>query len=189
MRVKIFSVLITAMALLFFNSVAAFADTITYPFDSITIVSAYRFEVICDETPDVSSYLYGHVNSGEKIFVYAGDIILSSEFNNSPSNIVIITNEADEDICAWIINSYSNNPEVKETFSFSSHITIDPVVGVIKNLNDFTYQAVIEKTSSNECTFTAQNWVGTISHTYTMVADSYVEETELNIVISAYGGI
>lgn len=171
------------------TSSVAFAEDTIYPFDSITIKSAYHFEVLCLEEPTNDSYLFGYVNAGENIKVYVGELEFVDGTNNSNSSIAIITNENDEDICSWIINSmYLDMQTNVSCYSYSSHITIDPEIGVVKNEN-FLYNTVITKDSdTNECTFSAQNWDNTIYCTYSMIAGTYQEETGLNIIISAYIG-
>lgn len=187
-KIKIFIVaLIVISVLIVPTSSVAFAEEIVYPFDSITIVSAYHFGVLCTDEPTSESYLYGYVSAGENIKVYVGELEFVNGSNTSQSRIAILTNEAGDDICAWIINSaYLDQSTNIYTCEYSSHITIDPAVGVAKG-EDFLYNTIITKDrDTNECTFSATNWDGTVYCEYPMISGTYEEETDLSIVISAY---
>jgi len=183
-------VLIMAISCVFaFSTLSAQASSISYPFDSITIVSAFHFEVIFDQDPDVNSYFYGKVNEGDTLYIYSGDIVLVGSSHTHNSKIIIITNEDDENIASWIINTSNNDIGIKETVTYSSHITIDPTIGVITDLNNFNYFATIVKTEANECVFKGGDNANTFLYEFAMVPGTYQEQLGLNIVISAFGGI
>jgi len=186
MRKRVLSAFFLTLMFAIVAVMPVYAEEITYPFDSITIVSAFKFDVECTDAPVEESYLYGHVEAGETISIYVGTIMFAG--NDSPSRIVIISNEADEDIARWIVNGSGFDTETQvEGFSFSSHITVNPTVGVVKNMNEFTYIAEVTiDYDTDECTFTAKHWDETIYGTYTMIAGTFEEITDLNIVISAY---
>ncbi len=159
-------------------------ETISYPFDSVTITSAYKFNVEINEIPNESSFLNGHVEAGEMVTIYVGQLkymydgaeVLASE------SIIIVTNEAGTDIARWLINSYTVTENGFNAY-YSSHITIDPTVGVVKTVDDNAYSAgIIEENS-------VYQFVDNQDTAYQMVDGSFVVEDNLNIVISAYEGV
>ena len=185
MKNKFFAVFLVGISLFLFNPALVRSETLTYSFNSITIISAYHFDVLCDIDPEETSYLYGHVNLGETIHIYAGVLNLESDENTSESRIIIVSNEMDEDICEWLVNSMNSDGALNITHSYSSHIQIDPAVGVVKNLDNPIKTAIISTDGSNY-SFYVDN---TSSHQFNMIPNTFEEETDLNIVISVYGGI
>lgn len=187
MRTKVFTAFLLTLMFTAVSILPVHAEEIIYPFDSIKIISAFTFDVECTDAPIEDSYLYDYVEEGETISVYVGKIIFEGQ-ENSSSSIVIITNEANEDIARWIINGGGYNTDtLEEGFSFSSHITVNPTVGIIKNFDNFTYLAEVSRNHGTDvCTFTAKHWNGTVYGTYTMIVGTFEEITDLSIVISVY---
>jgi len=171
----------TIFTLFILNGFSTSAD-VSYRFDSITITSAYTFDVVCTETPHENSFLYEHVLPGDTLSVYVGQLkfMYDGYEVEASDSIMIITNEEGIDIARWLINSWSLESD-GETSTFSSHITIDPDFGVVKTIDDFApYAAVF---ASNDHFFQLIDHTNT---TYTMVPDTYFLETNLNIIVSAY---
>jgi hypothetical protein len=97
------------------------------------------------------------------------------------SKIVIVTNDLGVDLARWIVNSYYWYGVDNERFEFSSHIQIDPLIGVVKNLDMAWQLAIVEKLAAESY------WLlDNLSQVYPMIADTYEYMPDLDIVISAY---
>lgn len=159
------------------------AEEIVYPFDSITIVSAFTFDILIEELPAEESVLFGHVTAGETIAVYVGNLefVFEGEPVQGSGSIIILTNENDEDFVAWLLNSGGSGDGGAYDAQFGSWITIDAEVGVVKDLSDGMTEVGYSKSATDEFTFKDN-----LNVQYPMVVGSYVLEESLNITISAY---
>ena len=159
-------------------------DILTYPFDSIRIISAFKFDIIIDEEPLETSFLYGQVALDETITIYVGSLefIFEGQPVQGSGSIMIVTNALGEDIVAWLNNSGSSDLETYKTEGYASWITIDPNIGVIK---DFTGTQIsigyIEDLVTSEFSF-----VDNLENEFLMIEESFVIEEDLDILISAY---
>ena len=162
---------------------AAAAD-LEYPFDSITIVSAYKFEVAIDAAPGIDSFLFNQVLVDEVLTVYVGklEMILDESFSFE-SIILIVTTASDVDVCRWIINTYAWLGTDHEMWQFASHITIDPTIGVVKDLTMVSQSATVNLIAA--ATYEFQDNLGA---TFAMVPGTLLVEPALDILIAAYGG-
>lgn len=180
---KFYLLLSIFISLFMINSFTSSAETVSYPFDSITIISAFTFEVEVAEAPNENSFLNGYVDAGETISIYVGELKYMYNGNEveASESIIIVTNEDGTDIARWLINSFSREDN-ERTYQFSSHITIDPNVGVVKS-DDYnnTKEAIVYISNSNIYDFTDNT-----DTTYSMIEDSLISEPSLNIVISVY---
>ena len=172
-------------SLVFTFSIQTQADEVLiYPFDSIRIISAYKYDIIIEEEPLEASILYGGVAIGETVTIYVGflEFILNGEPASGSGSMMIVTNEAGVDIAAWLINGWGSDLETYEGGSYASWITIDPNVGVIKDFTGLTIEiSFMHNLLTDQYTF-----IDNTSHEYPMIADSFVSETELDILVSAY---
>jgi hypothetical protein len=160
------------------------AADLEYPFDSITIVSAYKFEVAVDAAPGAESFLYGQVLVDEILTVYVGVLeMILDETLSCASMIVIVTTPGGVDVCRWIINSYALLGTDHEMWQFASHITIDPAIGVVKDLGIASQSATVNLIAA--ATYEFQDNLGA---TYAMVPGTLLVEPTLDIVIAAYAG-
>jgi len=158
------------------------SEPIQYPFDSITIVSAFKFDITFDADPAVDSFLHGFVTNGETATVYVGNLTFASGGASAgDSMILIVTNAVGTDVLKWIINSYSLQPDLTKQYEFSSHITVDPEIGIVKEPDSVWLMATLFEYSPSS--FALKDNMGT---TYPMVEDSLEIETDLDIVIAAY---
>jgi hypothetical protein len=157
---------------------------ISYPFDSIRVTSAFKFNIFIDSIPAANSVLFGHVNAGESLTVYIGQ--LEFVYNGAPAqgsnSIIMLTNATGEDFCKWLVNSSGSDNSTYSGETFASWITIDPKVGVIKDFTgDLLQISYMHYLATNTFTFTDNT-----SANYNMIPGSYVNEPGLDIVISAY---
>ena len=166
------------------RSLNLFAEDIYYPFDSITIVEAFKFDVTITTEPDPLSLLYGHVAINDVITIYVGTL----EFidNGTPSsgsaNVLIVTGADGTDIVRFLINSYSYYPDVSRTYSFASHIMIDPLIGVHKDMSmESQTMIVMEDIVNNSFEFVDNKGLQ-----LSALLGTYEHETGLSIQISAY---
>jgi len=160
------------------------AEEYFYPFDSIRITSAFTFDVVVDTEPAEESALYGNVHAGETMSIYVGNLefVYEGAVVQGSGSMIILTNESDEDFVAWLINSMSSNGSTSISTAFGSWITIDPEVGVHKDLSGLTIEVgYTENTTTNEFVF-----FDNLNVQYPMQAGTYVEEDSLDILISAY---
>jgi len=122
------------IATLFSSLSGAQAETLVYPFDAITIVSATAFDA---EVPAglPSGSRFAALPAGSLLHVYMGEIVLHGigDAADSESHVLIVTDAAGADLFRFVINHYSLDEKVSRTWSFASHITIDPKVGVVKD--------------------------------------------------------
>lgn len=163
---------------------ATHAEEYTYPFDSIRIVSAFTFDVLVEDEPNVESALYGNVHAGETLTIYVGNLefVFEGVVVQGSGSIIILTNESDEDFVAWLLNSYSSDLTNSQSASFASWITIDPEVGVHKDLSGINIEVgYTEDLITHDFVF-----FDNLNNEYPMVAGTYVEEDTLDILISAY---
>lgn len=157
-------------------------ETLVYPFDSIRIVEALRFQVSIPEQLQEDSFLKDV--SGSTLTIYVGKLqFMKDDLEVSgSSNILVITNEANEDVARWLINGYSRLSDTEEVFVFASHIQIDPSIGVVK---DFTNGSLPASVVLKEGVYSFLDNKGV---EFVMVPDTFEVETNLDILISAYEG-
>jgi len=161
----------------------AVADLV-YPFDSITIVSAYKFDVAVETVPAIDSFLYNQVLVDEVLTVYVGELeMILDETLSCQSIILIVTTEAGVDVCRWIINTYAWYGTDHEMWQFASHITIDPTIGVVKDMVIASQSATVNLIAA--ATYEFQDNLGA---TFAMVPGTLLVEPVLDILIAAYGG-
>jgi len=179
-------ILLTIIFSVFFTfSIQTQADEIyVYPFDSIRITSAFKFEILVEEEPLEPSILFGQVAAGENITIYVGylEFIFEGQPSSGSGSMMIVTNQDGVDIAAWLINSGSSDLETFQSESYASWITIDPNVGVIKDFTGLTVEIGYKKNMiTDQYTF-----FDNTNKEYSMVVDSFVLELDLDILISAY---
>lgn len=162
------------------------AEEVSYPFDSIRIVSAFKFDISVSETPSETSFLYGLVELGETLTVYVGSL----EFMNDgvvvsgSDSIMIVTNEDDEDLAAFLVNSFMTDLTTYARYDYGSWITIDPAYGVNKNLSGANYQISYQYHIDTE----SYEFIDNIGNIFPMVDASYELESEVDILVAAYTG-
>lgn len=159
-------------------------EILTYPFDSIRIVSAFKFDILIEEEPLETSFLYGQVELNETITIYVGNLefIFEDQPVQGSGSIMIVTNTLGVDIAAWLNNSGSSDLETFRSEFYGSWITIDPNVGVIKDLNGTQFSiGYIENLVTHDFKF-----VDNLNNEFLMVDGSLVNEEDLDILISAY---
>jgi hypothetical protein len=107
-------------------------DPLVYPFDSITIVEAFKFNVEVTVSVDADSLLYGLVEVGEILTVYIGtlDFVLDGVPSSGSSKVLLISNTLGTDLVRFLVNNYSFYEGISQSWGFASHILIDPAVGV-----------------------------------------------------------
>ena len=159
-------------------------DVLTYPFDSIRIVSAFKFDILIEEEPLADSIFYGQVALDEVVTIYVGNLefIFEGVPVSGSDSIMIVTNEAGVDIARWLINSGSSDLETYRNESFASWITINPTIGVIKDFTGLT----ISIGYTEDLITHAYTFKDNLEKEYTMITDSFVSEEGLDILISAY---
>jgi hypothetical protein len=162
------------------------AEDLYYPFDSITIVEAFKFEVQVLSALDSDSLLYGSVDVDDVLTIYVGT--LSFVANGVPSsgsaNIIIVSKSDGTDLVRFLVNNYSFYPDVSRSWGFASHILIDPLVGVHKDLSIVSQELiVIENIALGTWRF-----VDNKGGVFEALPSSFMIETDLSILISAYTG-
>ncbi len=160
------------------------ADTISYPFDSIRIIAAYRFDIQISTAPNPTSVLYDHAEIDDILTIYVGTLeyMNDGEIVGGSDSILIITTAEDENVVAFLVNSFSTDLTTYEQHSYASWITINPEVGVIK---DFTVD-LFELTVYHDLTLETYQLIDNAASEFDMMAGSYFEETDLDILISAF---
>ena len=182
---KIIAILLALFLTMSISTVKAEETILVYPFDSITITSAYYFRVLVSDPVSVDSFLSGHVAASEELEIYVGDLSFEQDgvFLDT-SKILIVSNAADEDIVRWVINGSLLLQSGVYRNEYSSHILVDPSVGIRKDLTVPLLRAYVEaNTGTGECTFTDNT--GMI---WNSVAGSFASEPVVNIVISINPG-
>lgn len=161
-----------------------FADIIEYPFDEISIIAATKFEITVDEEPSETSVLYGHVEVGDTLTIYIGELkfIMEGIMVEASPSIMIVTTEDDTDILRWLVNSAGSDLETYEARSYASWILVDPEIGVVKDLS-LTQMEVTFNHNLVDNTYTFTDNTG---HSVLMNSGSLVTEEDLSIIISAY---
>jgi hypothetical protein len=179
------------------------ATNIEYPFESIRIVEAKRFQVKVPDTIVNTSLFFPDVAVGETLNVYIGSLTLVQGEENlqealnidtvqnnpippAPSNqttMVVVSTEDGTDLAQFIINSYSRTNEY-ETFSFAWHILINPTIGVYKDLEKLSNPKELSLTY----TFAGETWEfrDDKQTLYPTVENSYTLETNLDVIVAAY---
>lgn len=159
-------------------------EVLIYPFDSIKITSAYKFDVLIEQDPVETSILYGQVALNETVTIYVGSLefMLDGLPASGSGSMMIVTNAAGVDIAAWLVNSFSTDLTTYETYDFASWITIDPTVGVIKDFTGLT----IEMTCYHDLVNDTYKFIDNTAVEYPMIAGTFVSETGLDILVSAY---
>ncbi|MGE4321157.1 MAG: hypothetical protein AB7E61_06895 [Acholeplasmataceae bacterium] len=98
----------------------------------------------------------------------------------SPS-MMIVTNQNNEDILRWLINSGQYGDTTIDQ-SYASWILIEPLLGVVKDLSveqmevSFHYDMILETYA----------FIDNTGLSFPMNDNSLVEENDLDIIISAY---
>jgi len=180
----------TLLALQFRAVNIAKAEDLLYPFDSITIVEAFRFDVEITVLPSSTSLLYNQVELGDVLTVYVGalEFVKDGVPSSGSGNVLIITNEADVDLLQFLVNNYTFYPSVSVQWGFASHILIDPAVGVFKDM-DILQSGSQEMTVYHDLTLDTWKLFDNTGLEMPFMVGTYAEEPSLNIVISAYGGV
>lgn len=170
---------------IFFNRISA--DTVSYPFDSITIVEAFTFDVTVPNTITEDSLFYGLVEENDILSIYVGTLVfvLDGVEVQGSSRVIIVSDNGGNDLFQFLINGYSYQEGISEAFGFASHILIDPEVGVYKDLTllDAGIQelSVIHDLQSDTWSFLDNDGIE-----MPVVPDTYASESGLSIIISAY---
>lgn len=167
------------------TTVNADQDVLVYPFDSITITRAFHFKVTIDQEVSTESYLYGHVVVGEEVDIFVGYLVFENGGANAgESQILIVTNEAGEDLARWVINSTWLQVNGYYYSEYSNHIQIDPNVGVHKDLTIPLKQIGVTYDPDIKDGYMKDN----TSMIFNSIDDTYVYEEGLSIVISMNAG-
>ncbi|GEM_PF-2723813 len=104
-------------------------------------------------------------------------------FDNSPSGEIISkSRELFKFVAAWLVNSGSTDLSTYDTNAYASWITIDPSIGVVK---DFT-GLIIEISCYHDLINDTYKFIDNTNHQYPMVTNTFVSETGLDILVSAY---
>jgi len=163
------------------------ADTLVYPFDSITITEAFTFKVEVTDEFGSNSLLFGLAEIGGILSVYVG--ILDFEENGtvlpSSSTVLIISNDDGEDLVRFLINNYTFYEGNYTSWGFASHILIDPEVGVYKDLSILN-NGIKEMVVYYDATSGLWSLKDNLGLTMIQLDDSYEHITDINIVISVY---
>ncbi len=165
------------------------ADTLSYPFDSITIVEAYTFDVTIPSTITSDSLLFGQVTEGEVISIYVGtlEFVLDGVPASGSSQVIIVSDSEGNDLFQFLINNYLYQEGILQSYGFASHILIDPEVGVFKDLSllDAGLQefVVVHDLINDAWSFSDDEGTEMLA-----MPGTYASETGLSIVISAYSG-
>lgn len=172
---------VLSLGILSCNSIQA--ETYEYPFDSITITSAFQFQVTLTEEPNENSILYGNVSQGETFTVYVGSLEFMADgtLTEGSGSIMILTDSDDNDFARWLINS-QNSSGAYITHSFGSWIQINPTLGVVKDLTN-PQKEIGYRVNQDSTEFIFEDDLNML---YPMVTDSYVLLEDLNIQVSAY---
>lgn len=165
------------------------AETIVYPFDSITIVEAYTFDVVVPSTITEDSLLSGVVSEGDILTIYVGELafVLDGETSSGSSTVLIVSNALDEDLFRFLVNNFSNNEGVSTSWGYASHILIDPEVGVYKDLTMLD-EGIKELGIFHDQILDTWTFIDNEGVQMPAISGSFASETGLSIVISAYSG-
>lgn len=159
------------------------ASTVEYPFESIRITDAKTFQVIVPDNLPSTSMLTPRVNVGERLSIYFAGIDLVRGDYTQPTAMIVVTNELGQDLARYVINRDAPG-ELENEWAFAWHILIDPTVGIYKDLilsSDMKEFHIVQNIASNTWTFQDDQ-----KFPYLTVADSFLEEDDLNIEIAAY---
>lgn len=179
---KIVSLLLLCYLIFVFNSAFINCETYDYPFESIRITEALKFNIMVEEEPAESSYLHGKVQAGDTLAVYVGVIEMFNPgiAQSNLSRIVILSDADNNDLLRWIVNSGMWS-DTTESLEFSSHIQIDPEFGVRKDLTlPPIHVNLIRNLTTDSCTF-----IDDVGTEYAMIPGSYEFATGLDILIAA----
>lgn len=181
-KVMLSLVFITLCSILF-NKVVL-ADNLSYPFESITIVEAKKFDILIPNTITSESLLYGKVEAGDTVTVYIATIMMK-EIGSTiehPSYVLIMADDTEQDFVRYLINNFYQDPGIIMEFGFASHILIDATMGVykdmelIENMKQIGVRHVI---AGDELTL-----IDNTGLEIPMIENSYEFQQDLNIVIS-----
>jgi hypothetical protein len=171
------------------KAITANAEDISYPFDSITIVEAFKFDVEVTTAVAADSLLYGLVEVGDILTVYVGTLEFVSEGvpSSGSANVLIISNAEEEDLVQFLVNNYAFYEGASRSWGFASHILIDPEVGVFKDMtilnSGLKEMSVFENIALGTWTLFDNKGLE-----MPFIAGTYAVETGLSIQISAYAG-
>lgn len=183
MKKVLLSLFMVTLFTMLYNKVVL-AENLSYPFDSITIVEAKKFDILIPANVPEGSLLYGKVEAGDTVTVYVASIQMKDigSQNSSESVVLILADETENDIIRYIINNYLTDLEVFVNYQFASHILIDSTMGVYKdmelidNMQQITVHHIL---STNTLTLTDNAGLE-----IPMIPNSYELQTDLEIVIS-----
>lgn len=180
---KIF--IVTLMTLFLFQGAVkvALADTLEYPFESITIVEAKTFQVTVPTTIQSDSILYPSVNVDEILDIYFGGLSLIQGSQSESTYMIVVTDSLGVDLARYVVNSYLKT-EMFERWSFGWQILIDPTIGIYKDLalvDNIKELTIINYFDGNVWEFQDDQ-----DTTYPTIADTYQSEDNLAIEIAAY---
>ncbi|MGD9605690.1 MAG: hypothetical protein AB7V00_06055, partial [Bacilli bacterium] len=146
----------------------------------------FHFEASIASNVSEQSFLFGHVNVDENIHVYVGFLVFTNGGTSvGDSQIVIIANESMEDIVRWVINGSVLQENGFYLNEFSSHILVDPNIGIRKDLTVPLMRAYVTYDTNLNVGYLQDN-VGT---QFDSIADTYAYEENLSIVISVNDGV
>lgn len=163
-------------------------ENLSYSFDSITITEAKTFDVIMPSNVDPGSLLFEKASAGDTLTVYVAMIELKeigSELS-STSTVLIINNQAEENLIRFIVNNYFADLSVFVRYGFASHILIDSTMGVYKDLTmvDNIQEITVNHLLAGDVITLTDNKGLEIP----MVEGTYQVETGLSNVISVNSG-
>lgn len=182
---KIFLLIIALFLMLSLNTVKAEDDIIVYPFDQITITGAFHFQVNIVNPVSEQSFLYGFVEAGEIVDVYVGTLNFENDGASvGESVILILANESNEDILRWVTNGGHLQTNGFWLYEFSSHILVDPNIGIRKDLTVPLQRAFVTYDEDLNTGYLKDN----TDASFDSVTNSYVSESGLSIVISINEG-
>jgi hypothetical protein len=183
MKKVMLSFVFIALFSILFNKVVL-AENLSYPFESITIVEAKKFDILIPSTITTESLLFGKVESGEVVTVFIATIVMKEigSTDEHSSYVLIIADDEELDIVRYLINNFYQDPGVIMEFGFASHILIDSTMGVYKDMSliDHMQQITIRHVIAGDVITLIDNTGLQIP----MIENTYELRTNLEIVIS-----
>lgn len=187
MKKVLLSCILLIIVVLFSNKMV-FAEDLSYPFDTITIVEAKKFDIVIPANVAETSLLYGKVEANDLVTVFIARIVMKeigSEVT-SESTVLILSDAEETDILRYLINNFYQEIGVQMSYGFASHILIDSTMGVFKDMSLIDQMKEIGVTH-----MIATNELKLIDNTgleIPMVENSFELRTDLNMVIAVNQG-
>lgn len=183
MKKVMLSFVFLALFSILFNKMVL-AENLSYPFESITIVEAKKFDILIPDTITTESLLFGKVETGDVVTVFVATIMMKEidSTNEHGSYVLIMSNDAELDIVRYLINNFYQDPGVIMEFGFASHILIDATMGVYKDMSliDNMQQITVRHVIAGDVLTLIDNTGLQIP----MIENTYEFQTNLDIVIS-----